>query len=99
LSLLPKSSTPSDPCVHSKKVISLYGSKILAYTRGEGKIEIDLAKESDTGGVYIHTSTPGVTNREGPQIERKCDVTLIYFSETELFPGDEDRPLMRVSFA
>lgn len=57
-------------------VISLYGSKVLAYTRNEGKLKIDLRKESDNGAVFINTSEPGVSDKTQPSIEQMCVLFL-----------------------
>lgn len=52
-------------------IMALYGAKILAYTKHENELDINLEKESETASVYIHSSQPGVTQLEGPQCERK----------------------------
>lgn len=56
-------------------ILSLYGSKVLAYTRSEGSsqtLDIQLEKETDTAAVYIHTSEPGVSQRGGTNFEQMC---------------------------
>lgn len=55
-------------------VISLYGSKILAYTESKHKLDIHLEKiNADESAVFIHTSEPGVTALEGRQYEDIID--------------------------
>ncbi|GAA95093.1 uncharacterized protein L969DRAFT_51542 [Mixia osmundae IAM 14324] len=54
-------------------IISLYGSKILAYARGDGTLDINLEKIHDDGAVFIHTSNPGVSDPHGPLIEQRID--------------------------
>ncbi|CDH49571.1 nad dependent glutamate [Lichtheimia corymbifera JMRC:FSU:9682] len=54
-------------------VMSLYGAKMLAYTRNENALDVKLEKEDDDSSVYIHSSKPGVTESQGPQYEKKID--------------------------
>ncbi|KAI9467858.1 Glutamate/Leucine/Phenylalanine/Valine dehydrogenase-domain-containing protein [Zychaea mexicana] len=54
-------------------VMALYGAKMLAFTRNENALDIKLEKEEEDSSVYIHSSRPGVTQLEGPQIEKKID--------------------------
>lgn len=52
-------------------IMALYGAKILAFTRNENVLDINLEKESDDSSVYIYSSEPGVSQLIGPQCERK----------------------------
>lgn len=52
-------------------ITALYGAKILAFTKNENELDINLEKESETSSVYIHSSQPGISQLEGPQCERK----------------------------
>lgn len=52
-------------------VMSLYGAKMLAYTRNENALDVKLEKEEDDSSVYIHSSKPGVTESQGPLYEKK----------------------------
>ncbi|KAI8984710.1 Glutamate/Leucine/Phenylalanine/Valine dehydrogenase-domain-containing protein [Mycotypha africana] len=54
-------------------IMSLYGAKILAYTKNENVLDINLQKETADAAVYIHSSTPGVSQIYGPQHERAID--------------------------
>ncbi|KAI8138244.1 Glutamate/Leucine/Phenylalanine/Valine dehydrogenase-domain-containing protein [Fennellomyces sp. T-0311] len=54
-------------------VMALYGAKMLAYTRNENALDIRLEKEEEDSSVYIHSSRPGITDLDGPQIEKKID--------------------------
>jgi glutamate dehydrogenase len=51
--------------------MSLYGAKILAFTKNDNVLDINLEKESDDSSVYIHSSKPGVSQVKGPHVERK----------------------------
>lgn len=52
-------------------IMALYGAKILAFTKNENVLDINLEKESEDSSVYIHSSQPGVSQLTGPQCERK----------------------------
>jgi glutamate dehydrogenase len=52
-------------------IMSLYGAKILAFTKNDNVLDINLEKESDDSSVYIHSSKPGVSQVKGPHVERK----------------------------
>lgn len=54
-------------------IISLYGSKVQAFARADHKLKINLEKENEKSALYINSSTPGVTETEGPQIEQRID--------------------------
>jgi glutamate dehydrogenase len=51
--------------------MALYGAKILAFTKNENVLDINLEKESENSSVYIHSSQPGVSQLRGPQCEKK----------------------------
>ncbi|RCI03327.1 hypothetical protein CU098_001181 [Rhizopus stolonifer] len=53
--------------------MSLYGAKILAYTKNENVLDINLQKETEDSAVYIHSSEPGISQVKGPQHERIID--------------------------
>lgn len=46
----------------AEHVTSLYGAKILAWSRHQKQLDINLEKESENNAVYIHSSTPGVSD-------------------------------------
>ncbi|MBW0499711.1 hypothetical protein O181_039426 [Austropuccinia psidii MF-1] len=46
----------------AEHVTSLYGAKILAWSRHQKQLDINLEKETPTTALYIHSSTPGVSN-------------------------------------
>ncbi|KAI9245868.1 Glutamate/Leucine/Phenylalanine/Valine dehydrogenase-domain-containing protein [Phascolomyces articulosus] len=54
-------------------IMALYGAKILAYTKHENVLSINLEKESDDSSVYIHSSEPGISQLQGPQCEKRID--------------------------
>ncbi|CEG66380.1 Putative Glutamate dehydrogenase [Rhizopus microsporus] len=54
-------------------ITALYGAKILAYTKNESVVDINLEKESEDSSVYIHSSPPGVSLLQGHQCERRID--------------------------
>lgn len=54
-------------------IISLYGSKILAYTDAKNELNIKLAKVDDNEAVYINTSEAGVQSADGRQYEDIID--------------------------
>jgi glutamate dehydrogenase len=54
-------------------ILSLYGAKVLAYTKNEKQLNINLQKETEDAAVYIHSSEPGVSQVEGPQYEKSID--------------------------
>lgn len=47
-------------------IIALFAAKTLAYTKHSTQLVIDLEKITENGALFIHTSAPGVTVREGP---------------------------------
>lgn len=51
--------------------MALYGAKILAFTKHENALAINLEKESEESSVYIHSSEPGVSQVQGPQFEKR----------------------------
>ncbi|RXK35332.1 glutamate dehydrogenase [Tremella mesenterica] len=67
-------------------ILALYSAKLLAYTKHDpNKLVIDLEKitpEGQTGregAVFIHTSKPGVTEKEGPSasVEKRIDALFL----------------------
>lgn len=52
---------------------SLYAAKVAAYARDDKQLIIRLAREEEDHAVYIDTSTPGVSNLDGPQYEARID--------------------------
>jgi len=54
-------------------IMSLYGAKILAFTKNEKALDIDLQKEGETNAVYIHSSEPGVSVVGGRKHEKLID--------------------------
>ncbi|KAK4516891.1 Chitin synthase [Mucor velutinosus] len=63
-------------------IMALYGAKILAFTKNENVLDINLEKESEDSSVYIHSSQPGVSQLQGPQCERKIDEQYLDTSAT-----------------
>ncbi|KAI8080913.1 Glutamate/Leucine/Phenylalanine/Valine dehydrogenase-domain-containing protein [Thamnidium elegans] len=63
-------------------IMALYGAKILAFTRNENVLDINLEKESEDSSVYIHSSQPGVSLVNGPQFEKKIDEMYLDTSAT-----------------
>ncbi|KAL9547950.1 hypothetical protein MBANPS3_005930 [Mucor bainieri] len=63
-------------------IMALYGAKILAFTKNENVLNINLEKESEDSSVYIHSSQPGVSQLQGPQCERKIDEKYLDTSAT-----------------
>ncbi|CAG8527997.1 12955_t:CDS:2 [Ambispora leptoticha] len=63
-------------------ILALYGAKIFAYTKNENALDINLERETDDGAVYIHTSSPGVSQLHGPQHERRIDERYLDVSTT-----------------
>ncbi|KAJ3048167.1 NAD-dependent glutamate dehydrogenase [Rhizophlyctis rosea] len=57
----------------AQHIMALYGAKILAYTRNENALDINLERETDDGAVYINTSQAGVSALNGPQHEKRID--------------------------
>ncbi|KAA1103082.1 NAD-dependent glutamate dehydrogenase [Puccinia graminis f. sp. tritici] len=64
----------------AEHVTSLYGAKILAWSRHQKQLDINLEKETETNAVYIHSSTPGVsdpsTNFEARIDEKFLDIPM-----------------------
>ncbi|CAN6674685.1 NAD-specific glutamate dehydrogenase [Trichomonascus vanleenenianus] len=52
---------------------SLYAAKVAAYARDDKKLVIRLDREAEDHAVYIDTSTPGISNLEGPRYEQRID--------------------------
>ncbi|CEI97888.1 Putative Glutamate dehydrogenase [Rhizopus microsporus] len=61
-------------------IMALYGAKILAYTKNENVLDINLQKESEDAAVYIHSSQPGVSQIYGPQHEKTIDEKFLDIS-------------------
>lgn len=55
----------------AEHVTSLYGAKILAWSRHQKQLEINLEKVTDETAVYIHSSMPGVSDPKSDH-ERRC---------------------------
>jgi glutamate dehydrogenase len=55
-------------------ISALYAAKIIAYTKQANALVIDLERITEQKALFIHTSDPGVSAREGPgQLsERRC---------------------------
>jgi len=60
----------------SNHVMALYAAKILAYTKQNKTLDIELEHKSSTGAIYIHNSRPGISQIYGPQYEKK----FVFFS-------------------
>lgn len=58
-------------------ILSLYGSKIMSFSKNSQQLDIYLERESEEGAVYMHTSKPGVSQTTGPQVEKKYSNQLI----------------------
>ncbi|KAI3634595.1 hypothetical protein MIR68_007506 [Amoeboaphelidium protococcarum] len=58
-------------------IIALYGAKIFAYIKNDNVLDINLERETDDAAIYIHTSTPGVSQTNGPAHERKIDAKYL----------------------
>jgi glutamate dehydrogenase len=58
-------------------IMALYGAKILAYTRHESVLDINLERETEDATVYIHSSKPGVSQLSGPKYEKRYVATTI----------------------
>ncbi|KAI9596164.1 Glutamate/Leucine/Phenylalanine/Valine dehydrogenase-domain-containing protein [Syncephalis fuscata] len=54
-------------------IIALYGSKILAFTKSDHTLDVNLVRETDDNAVYIHTSRPGVSQTNDYQPEKRID--------------------------
>jgi len=54
-------------------ILALFGAKIVEYTSNSHQLQIDIQREHDAGAVFIHSSKPGVSEKEGPQWERLID--------------------------
>jgi len=59
--------------VISNHIMALYAAKILAYTRQNKTLDIELDHQTSTGAIFIHNSRPGISQSTGPQYERKID--------------------------
>ncbi|KAI9208576.1 Glutamate/Leucine/Phenylalanine/Valine dehydrogenase-domain-containing protein [Polychytrium aggregatum] len=66
----------------AQHIMALYGSKLLAYIKNDTVLDINLVRETDDGAVYIHTSSPGVSNLTGPQHEARIDSKFLDQSAT-----------------
>jgi glutamate dehydrogenase len=60
--------------------MALYGAKVLAYTKNEKVLDINLQKEAEDSAVYIHSSEPGVSQVYGPQHEKRIDEKFLDIS-------------------
>lgn len=56
---------------------SLYAAKVAAYARDDKKLEIRLDKEAVDHAVYIDTSTPGVSQLDGSQFEKRLETKYL----------------------
>ncbi|KAJ3275114.1 NAD-dependent glutamate dehydrogenase [Terramyces sp. JEL0728] len=56
-------------------IIALYGAKVQAIIRDDTQPEINLKRQTDSGAVYIHTSSPGVSHPKG--YEKQIDATYL----------------------
>ncbi|PWN23922.1 putative glutamate dehydrogenase, NAD(+)-specific [Microstroma glucosiphilum] len=66
-------------------IISLYGAKILAYTKHSDSLEIDLEHATSNGAVFIHSSPPGASDPDSgakPRYESVIDEKYIDKSTT-----------------
>jgi len=52
-------------------ITALYGAKVLAFTKQNKTLDIDLEQETRNGAVFIHNSRPGVSSAHGRQIEQE----------------------------
>ncbi|KAH8924623.1 NAD-dependent glutamate dehydrogenase [Atractiella rhizophila] len=57
----------------AQHVTSLWGAKVIAFAKHQDELQLDLQKESETSSFFIHTSTPGISDVEGPRYERMMD--------------------------
>lgn len=63
---------------------SLYAAKVSAYARDDKKLVITLDREEEGHAVYIDTSTPGVSNLDGPLYESRIDEKYLTPSTPQL---------------
>ncbi|WFD29759.1 glutamate dehydrogenase [Malassezia sp. CBS 17886] len=64
-------------------ILSLYGAKIVEYTKHTGHLDVDLQKKSADSAVFIHSSPPGVSRTGGTQWERLIDEQYLNKSSVE----------------
>ncbi|RKP25932.1 hypothetical protein SYNPS1DRAFT_14937, partial [Syncephalis pseudoplumigaleata] len=64
-------------------IIALYGSKILAFTKSDHTLDVNLVRETDENAVYIHTSRPGVSQTIEYQPEKSIDEKYLDISNKE----------------
>lgn len=62
------------PEVIANHINALYAAKILAYTKQNKSLDIELEHQTPNGAIYIHNSKPGIS---GPQYEKKMDEKYI----------------------
>ena len=55
----------------SDHIMALFGAKIQAYTKSKTSLDIELEKEEENGAVFMCTSSPGISQLNGPQYETK----------------------------
>ncbi|KAI8053760.1 Glutamate/Leucine/Phenylalanine/Valine dehydrogenase-domain-containing protein [Syncephalis plumigaleata] len=54
-------------------IIALYGSKVLAFTKSDHTLDVNLVRETEENAVYIHTSRPGISQTNDYQPEKRID--------------------------
>lgn len=54
-------------------IMALYAAKLNSYLRNSHTLDVHLEQEEDDGAVYIHTSKPGISQVNGPQVEQRLD--------------------------
>lgn len=82
--------------VIASHITSLYAAKIQAFTENKNSLDINLVKETESGAVYMHTSTPGVSQIGGPQYEKMIDDKFLN-SRTDVYRLESFRSTGTVS--
>lgn len=59
------------PDTIAQHIVALYGAKIFAFIKNENVLDINLERELEDRAVYIHTSSPGVSQLSGPMYEKR----------------------------
>lgn len=61
---------------------SLWAAKVAAYARDDKKLDIRLDKEAPDHALYLDTSTPGISEVDGPRYEERIDEKYLDGSST-----------------
>eukprot|EP00127_Corallochytrium_limacisporum_P005637 Clim_evm16s210 gene=Clim_evmTU16s210 len=78
-------------------ILSIYGAKVLAYTKRKSTIDIELEHETEDTTIFLCNSMPGISIASGPRFEQKIDERFLDRDDGRVFRVETYRSKTHVS--